>query len=182
MKATLTIEFDSLAELRTFVTASGTVLSPAEKFRAFAQEPVATAAVEPVEPAAPVKADVTEAPVATAPAKKRGRPAKALPPVEAPTEPNATAPAQPAPEPMPQGAAERSGQPAEAPTAAIPQPDAGGTAATEAEARTALETVFEAKGFAGAQELLSKLGAQRLRDVPAAKYGELVALARGMLA
>lgn len=158
----ITIEFSSLEELLAFNT------------RGFAQEPVAPTAEEPT----PAPVPLTENPssAATAPAKKRGRPAKALPPVEAPQEPAAPVQAETAPA---QDDGKAPGAPPTDTPAALP---AAAAPITEAEARTALETVFEAKGFAGAQELLSKLGAQRLRDVPADKYGELVALARGMLA
>lgn len=113
-------------------------------------------------------------PAAAGAKRRRGRPpSKALPPVEAPTEP--AAPAQAEPESMPKASGDPVSVPAEAPPAGtVPQPEAVGQPTMD-DAKAALEAVFEKRGFQGAQQLLTTVGAQRLRDVPTEKYSALIA-------
>ena len=51
------------------------------------------------------------------------------------------------------------------------------TVPTEAEVQVALEAVFNSKGLAKAQEVLSRFGAQRLRDLLPAARADFIALA-----
>lgn len=156
----LTLEFDTINEMRAFLdkrelAPSKTTQMEAE-YAADAIEgnPAGTVATGD----APAPADKPKRVYKNG--KPTGRPPRALPPIEAPTEPVAEAAVEPA-EPV----APVTDVPA-APSAAAP---------TEADAKAALEAVFEKRGFQGAQQLLTTVGAQRLRDVPTEKYSALIA-------
>lgn len=159
MTIKITIEFDSISDAAAFLRGASE-----------GSETAAPATEVPTQASGHDSAHV-EQPAVAAPAKRRGRPPRALAPVEAPTEPVAPVQAETAP------AQDRSTVPA-APLADTPAALPAATAPTMADAQKALEAVFEAKGFAGAQQLLQSIGAARLRDVPAEQYGELIAKAK----
>lgn len=129
------------------------------------------------EPAAPATETPTQAPLTSAPAEAApvaAAPATFVPPLG----PTFTKPVPPV-----EAAAGPAAQHAETPSPAatlVTQPAA--TAPDNAAAQAAIEAVFAAKGFQGAHQLLAQFGVQRLRELDAAKYGELIEYANKMLA
>jgi hypothetical protein len=191
MNIKLEISFDSMADAASFMSRYAPDAQPIVVL-----EPAPVVAEE-----APIVAE--EAPIVAEKATRKPRGAKitepAAPAIEAPTHamhsvqvcrftstrpygapaatetpvsaPVAAAPVSAPAEPS--SAASSSPAPVETPPAAAP-----GNAA----AQTAIEAVFNAKGFQGAHQLLGQFGVQRLRELSADKYGELVAYADKMLA
>jgi len=73
--------------------------------------------------------------------------------------------------------------PAQAPLAVADStvaPDAA--APTTDDAKAVLEAVFNAKGFQGAQQLISTFGVSKLRDLPVEEYATFIAHAKAMVA
>lgn len=159
----ITIEFASLEELLAFNRAPFAT-EPAAPAKP-APEPMPTTAGDPAP--APAEAQTAEIPQPVAvgqerPANRRGRKPRDLGPVAVPDDPA-----------VPAEAANEAPPVQSAPAAAAP---------TEADAKAALEAVFEKQGFQGAQTLLQHVGAQRLRDLPADQYPALIAKAKELLA
>jgi hypothetical protein len=165
---TLTVTFNTLDEVREFLGAA-----------------VQTGSALVAAPAVVVECGALEGARqddGTAPAAKKPRAKKVTAPAtEAPSAPLAeatpeAAPAAVTPEPA---AAPADGKPS---TATQTEAPAQAAAPTQAEAQAAVERVFNAKGFQGAHMLLGQFGVQRLRELDASRYGELIAYADEMLA
>jgi hypothetical protein len=161
MHISMQFHFDSFEEFHAWV------------LRTTGQAPI----VVPEMPSAPVDAPVSAAPGPEAPesvaarmARPRGRPRKNPEPVvPAPQAEPTPEPAAPAPSP-----ALVNDQPAP-PVNAGTEPAPAAAAPTEDDVKAALERVFQARGFQGAQQVLQRLGVSRLRDLPADQYPALIA-------
>lgn len=183
MNVKLEISFDSIADAAAFMTkhlpdACPTVVMEAGALEGARQDDGSAMLPQPkintrklrtpkqTEPAAPATETPTQAPLVAetpAPAPVAAAPDTFVPPL-GPTFTKPVTPAAPATPPAPVQ---------EAPTVAAPD---------NAAAQAAIEAVFAAKGYQGAHQLLGQFGVARLRELDAAKYGELIEYANKMLA
>jgi 3-oxoacyl-ACP reductase-like protein len=117
--------------------------------------------------------------VEKAPRKPR-TPKESAPVAPAPAASSSPAPVATQQEAATQPAAPAANGPTKVDEPTTPAPVAA--APTTDDAKAALEAVFNAKGFQGAQQLISTFGVSKLRDLPVEEYATFIAHAKGMVA